>query len=78
MTPKRTTTDKVSFPTQDVIHATHSLIALSGIVDAIAVEYETTGVLAVGALRHLGAISDGVIDKLGLTELDVLQEKLPF
>lgn len=68
----------VKFKTDDVVHTADTLIALSGQVTAIHEEYTKTGSLAVGALLHVSSTLDQVIKLLGLDEIAVEQQSLPF
>lgn len=78
MAPNVSSEDFVTFPTKDVIHAAQSMIAVSSMMDAIVGEYANTGIVAVGALQHASSVVDGVIERLGLAELEIEQASLPF
>lgn len=66
------------FESDDVVHVAQALIALSGIISAIATEYAEVGVLSTGALLHCADITDEVIGRLRLDEIDLPPVKLPF
>ncbi len=66
------------FPSRDVLVSADTLIAASGMIEAIHHQYATEGVLTTGALLYIGTMIDQVIGKLGLDEMDVRQRDLPF
>jgi len=63
---------------KDLVAASHTLMAASGIVTALSNEYSVHGVLAVGALRHVTNMIDQTIGRLGLDTVEDTQERLPF
>lgn len=78
MTPKVSEEDFITYPKVDVKVAAQSMIAVSSMMDAVANEYAHTGVLSVGAVIHCIRVIDTVIEKLGLAEIDLEQDSLPF
>lgn len=78
MTPKITGVSEVSFPLDDVIHASLALIAASSQITALHKLYSEKGVLQAGALLHVGNVIDEVIHRLGLAEGLEGQEIHPF
>lgn len=78
MTPEPREELEICFPTKDVLASADTLIAASGMIEAIHHQYAAEGVLTTGALLYIATMIDQVIGKLGLDTLDMRQRDLPF
>ncbi len=78
MPPAKKVVQKVCFPTKDVVDASHSLIAVSSILLAVSDQYAHTGQLSVGAVVHAANVVNNVIDRLGLVDVLIEKDDLPF
>lgn len=77
-TPKNTGLVYVSFPADDVKFATLSLIAASSQLEALAHRYKVHGKMSPGAISHAVSIIDTVIERLGLSDMEIDETALPF
>jgi hypothetical protein len=78
MTENKRSEDFTKVKTKELVEAGRSLIAVSSILVATCDQYASTGSLSVGAVLHAGHVVDEVIEKLGLAELAVEYNTLPF
>jgi len=78
MSEKKKAENFVRYKTEDMLHAAESLISASSIIVAATDQYVHTGSLSVGAVLHAGMVVDAVIERLGLSELEIEQKSLPF
>lgn len=78
MTEDKKVEDFVKLKTSDVIDSAKSLMAASSILTAASDQYAHTGILSVGAVVHAGNVIDHVIEKLGMADLIIDQDMLPF
>lgn len=78
MSQSKKVVQRVSYPSQDVVDAGHSLIAVVSILLAVSDAYASTGQLPVGAIVHAANVVNEVIDKLKLVDVLVEKDDVPF